>query len=80
MESKYLTKQSKIGQTKKKHNETINNKELEYSGHYLYDEQFLRLNGTKHYRLTLFDAILNIPVSERIVRHRIPKKTLKNSS
>lgn len=61
----------------KKHNETINNKELEYSGYYLYDEQFLRLNGTIHYRLTLFDAILNIPVSERIVRHRIPKNTKK---
>ena len=42
--------------------ETINNEEFEYSGYYLYDEQFLRLNGVRHYRLTLFDAILNIPV------------------
>lgn len=59
----------------KNHEETINNEEFEYSGYYLYDEQFLRLNGVRHYRLTLFDAILNIPVSERIVRRRIPKNT-----
>ena len=38
-------------------------REFEYSGHYLYDEQFLRLNVIRHYRLTLYDAILNIPVS-----------------
>lgn len=61
----------------KNHEETINNEEFEYSGYYLYDEQFLRLNGVRHYRLTLFDAILNIPVSERIVRRRIPKNTKK---
>ena len=59
------------------HEETIINKEFEYSGYYLYDEQFLRLNGVRHYRLTLYDAILNIPVSERIVRHRIPENTKK---
>ena len=58
----------------KNHEETINNEDLEYSGYYLYDEQFLRLNGVKHYRLTLFDAVLNVSVSERIVRRRIPKK------
>ncbi|MBE6507931.1 MAG: transposase [Methanobrevibacter sp.] len=59
------------------HEETITNEEFEYSGYYLYDEQFLRLNGVRHYRLTLYDAILNIPVSERIVRRRIPKNTKK---
>lgn len=59
------------------HEETINNEEFEYSGYYLYDEQFLRLNGVRHYRLTLYDAILNVPVSERIVRRRIPKNTKK---
>ena len=59
------------------HEETINNEKFEYSGYYLYDEQFLRLNGVKHYRLTLYDAILNIPVSERILRRRIPKNTKK---
>ena len=47
----------------KNHEETITNKEFEYSGYYLYDEQFLRLNGVRHYRLTLYDAILNVPVS-----------------
>ena len=61
----------------KNHEETITNKEFEYSGYYLYDEQFLRLNGVRHYRLTLYDAILNVPVSERIVRRRIPKNTKK---
>ena len=59
------------------HEETIANEEFEYSGYYLYDEQFLRLNGVRHYRLTLYDAILNVPISERIVRRRIPKNTKK---
>ena len=34
----------------KNHEETINNEKFEYSGYYLYDEQFLRLNGVRHYR------------------------------
>ena len=59
------------------HEETITNEEFEYSGYYLYDEQFLRLNEVRHYRLTLYDAILNVPVSERIVRRRMPKNTKK---
>lgn len=61
----------------KNHKETINNEEFEYSGYYSYDEQFLRLNEVRHYRLTLFDAILNVPVSKRIVRRRILKNTKK---
>ena len=61
----------------KNHKETINNEKFEYSGYYLYDEQFLRLNGVIHYRLTLFDVILNVPVSERIVCRRILKNTKK---
>ena len=40
-------------------------------------EQFLKLNGVRHYRLTLFDSVLNIPVAEKIVRHRIPENTKK---
>ena len=63
--------------SQKNHEKTIHNKEFEYSGYYLYDEQFLRLNGVRHYILTLYDAILNIPISERIVRHRIPANTKK---
>ena len=59
----------------KNHEEKIDNQEFDYSGYYLYDEQFLRINGVRHYRLTLYDAILNISVSEKIVRHRIPKNT-----
>ena len=59
----------------KYHEEEINNKDFDYSGYYLYDEQFLRLNGVRHYKLTLYDAILNVPVSERIVRRRIPINT-----
>ena len=55
------------------HKETIFNDEFEQSGYYLYDEQFLRLNGVRHYRLTLFNAILKVPVTERIVCRRIPK-------
>ena len=43
----------------------------------LYDEQFLRLNGIRHYRLTLYDSILNVPVAEKIVRRRIPENTKK---
>ena len=61
----------------KNHKETINNEEFEYSGYYVYDEQFLRLNGVRHYRLTLFDTILNVPILERIVCRRILKNTKK---
>ena len=61
----------------KNHKETINNEEFEYSGYYLYYEQFLRLNGVRHYRLTLFDTILNVPILERIVCRRILKNTKK---
>ena len=59
----------------KNHEESISNEKFEYSGYYLYDEQFLRRNGTRYYRLTLFDEILNILISERIVCRRIPKNT-----
>ncbi|MBW4256416.1 transposase [Methanobacterium sp. YSL] len=42
-----------------------------YSGYYAYDEQYIRLNGKRHYRLTLYDTILNIPIAEEIA----PKRT-----
>lgn len=35
-----------------------------YSGYYAYCEQYIRLNGKRHYRLTLYDTILNIPIAE----------------
>jgi transcription elongation factor Elf1 len=37
-----------------------------FSGYYSYDEEYLRLNGEKAYRLTLFDTIFNYPVAEEI--------------
>lgn len=61
----------------KNHTEKIENEKFDYSGYYLYDEQFLRLNGIRHYRLTLYDSILNVPVAEKIVRRRIPENTKK---
>jgi transposase-like protein len=57
---------------------TINNKnmikntERFYSGYYTYDEQFLRINGQRMYRLTLYDQIRNIPIAEQIVPKRTP--------
>lgn len=77
MESEYLIKQSRTD-SDKNHEKSISNEKFEYSDYYLYNEQFLRLNGTRRYRLTLFDVILNIPVTKRIVHHRIPKNTKKN--
>src|ERR1039457_1236351 len=44
----------------------IQNIETNYSGYYCYDEQYVKINGLWMYRLTLFDHILNIPVSEKI--------------
>lgn len=57
---------------------TINNKNMIkntkrfYSGYYTYDEQFLRINGQRMYRLTLYDQIRNIPIAEQIVPKRTP--------
>ena len=49
----------------------IINDMAEYAG-YLYDEQFLRLNGKRHCRLTIYDSVYGIPISEKIVRYRLP--------
>lgn len=60
----------------------IINDKAKYSGYYLYDEQFLKLNGKRHYRLTLFDSVYEIPISEKIVRNRSPtviKQFIKES-
>ena len=48
----------------------IQNIQTVYSGYYCYDEQYIRLNGQRHYRLTLYDTILNIPIAEEIVLKR----------
>lgn len=50
----------------------IKNTERFYSGYYTYDEQFLRINGQRMYRLTLYDQIRNIPVAEQIIPKRTP--------
>jgi len=56
-----------------------------YSGYYCYDEQYIKINGEKRYRLTLFDSVLNIPVSEEITEdmkydtiYTFLKEVLKN--
>ena len=46
-------------------NTLIINEKAKYSGYYLYDEQFLRLNGKRHYRLTIYDSVNEIPISEK---------------
>ena len=46
---------------------TIKNQVSNYSGYYCYDEQYIKIDGEKRYRLTLFDSLLNIPLSEEIV-------------
>ncbi len=51
----------------------IKNTERFYSGYYTYDEQFLRINGHRMYRLTLYDQIRNIPIAEQIVPKRTPQ-------
>jgi len=45
----------------------IKNKSSPYSGYYVYDEEYLKINSKKHYRLILYDHINNIPVGEQIV-------------
>jgi transposase-like protein len=42
--------------------------ELEPSGYYCYDEEYLKIDGEKRYRLTLFDHITNIVVDETITK------------
>lgn len=44
----------------------IKNIDADYSGYYTYDEQWIKLNSLRHFRLTLYDYILNIPVAEEI--------------
>ena len=45
---------------------SIENKIPSYSGYYCYDEEYIRIYGQKCYRLTLYDSVFNIPVSEEI--------------
>lgn len=47
-----------------------------YSGYYSYDEEYLRINGIKAYRLTLFDTIFNYPIAEEI-SYNLESTTIK---
>lgn len=40
--------------------------EAKYSGYYCYDEQYLRINGVRFYRLSLIDSLLSKPLMEEI--------------
>jgi transposase-like protein len=42
--------------------------ELEPSGYYCYDEEYLKIDGERRYRLTLFDHITNVVVDEAITK------------
>lgn len=55
----------------------IHNKKLTYSGYYVYDEQYIKIKGKKHYRLTIYDFILNVPIAEEIVL-KLGKKVIYN--
>jgi len=47
-----------------------------YSGVYTYDEQYLTVDGTRAYRLTIYDELLRAPVAESIV-DRCTKETVR---
>ena len=67
---------------KNRRNILIINEKAKYSRYYLYDEQFLRLNSKRHYRLTIYDSVYEIPISEKIVQNRSPtviKRFIKES-
>ena len=61
-------------------NTLIINKKAKYSGYYLYDEQFLRLNGKRHYRLTIFESVYEIRGCKIIATTRNNERINKLSS
>ena len=48
--------------------EIVENDLPQYSGIYTYDEQYLRIDGAREYRLTLYDDLMGAPVGECIRR------------
>lgn len=58
-------------------NDTIINKQKDFSGYYLYDEEYLKINGKRRYRLTLYDMKYNIPLAERITDNKQYNTVLK---
>jgi hypothetical protein len=41
--------------------------QISQSGYYCYDEQHITVNGKKAFRLTLYDAVVNVPVAEDVL-------------
>jgi len=64
-------------------NDEIRNEIPVYSGYYSYDEQFIRTEGKRKYRLLLHDYIFDIPIAEKIVESRkkpVLKKFIENNT
>lgn len=50
--------------------DTIINKQTDYSGYYMYDEEYLKIAGKRYYRLSLYDMKYNVPLAERITDNK----------
>lgn len=50
------------------------------SGIYNYDEQYIKINGKKYYRLTLYDYSKDQPIAEQIIKKEWNKKSLSSKT
>lgn len=50
--------------------------DIERSGYYCYDEQHIKLDGKKAFRLTLYDSVVNVPVAEDVLLKLTDKSVL----
>ena len=57
--------------------EIVENDLPQYSGIYTYDEQYLRIDGERAYRFTLYDDLMDAPVGERVA-DRLTKDTVRD--
>ena len=57
--------------------EIVENDLPQYSGIYTYDEQYLRIDGERAYRFTLYDDLMDAPVGERVA-DRLTKGTVRD--
>ena len=57
--------------------EIVENDLPQYSGVYTYDEQYLRIDGERAYRFTLYDDLMDAPVGERVA-DRLTKDTVRD--
>jgi len=52
---------------------------IEPSGYYHYDEQYVFINAKLHYRMTLIDSTNNLIIDEKLISHKeFDKNTIKN--